>query len=71
MDKNFTSAWIKTRRSFTPNGRVDIRAALPEGKLLSPWAKLVPPKHKGIDERVKRNQVFTFGLCRVIITKMI
>ena len=58
MRKKYTSAWIKTAKDFT-YGRIDIRAALPVGKMLSTWFKLVPTKFKKIDGTV-RNQIIVF-----------
>ena len=59
LNKNYTSAWIKTAKEFS-YGRIDIRAALPVAKMLGPWIKLVPSKFKNKDGGVK-NQVIVFS----------
>ena len=59
MNKKYTSAWIKTKKTFT-YGKIEIRAALPIGKMLSPWIKLVPPRLKSWDGGVRHNQVVVF-----------
>ena len=47
MDKEFTSAKITTQRDFT-FGRIEIRAALPKGKLLRPAMFMIPIKSTGV-----------------------
>ena len=43
LNKEYTSAKINTRESFT-YGRFEIRAALPKGKMLRPAILMIPEK---------------------------
>ena len=56
MNKKFSSAWIRSSVNFT-YGRIDVRAALPVGKLLSPWVKIVAPESKYEDGSIKHKEV--------------
>jgi hypothetical protein len=58
LNKEFTSAKITTKQGFT-NGRYEIRAALPEGKMLRPAIFLIP--YNGSDAMTTNiNQTFSY-----------
>ena len=67
LNKNFSSAWIRSSVNFT-YGRIEIRAALPGGKLLSTWIKLVSPNFKYTEGKVRRNQVFIIMVIHYFIS---